>query len=56
MSSKKKEYCIDARAKPAAKFFMRCERDPDPKMRVKFPAAMKAKGYSKEESKDQILV
>jgi hypothetical protein len=56
MSSKRKEYCIDAHAEPAAKFFLRCKHDPDPKMRVKFPTAMKAKGYSKEESKDQILV
>jgi hypothetical protein len=52
MSSVRKEYCIDARAKPAAKFFLGCERNPDPEIRVKFPAAMKAKGYSEEESKD----
>jgi hypothetical protein len=52
VSSQRKEYCIDARAKPAAKFFLRCMRDPDPQMRVKIPAAMKAKGHSKEESKD----
>ncbi len=52
VSSKRKEYCIDAHAKPAAKFFLRCMRDPDPQMRVKIPAAMKAKGHSKEESKD----
>jgi hypothetical protein len=44
MSSEWKEYCIDARAKLAAKFFLRCEHDPDPKMRVKFPTAIKAKG------------
>jgi hypothetical protein len=55
MSSESKEYRIDACAKLAAKFFLRCKRNPDPKMRVKFPAAMKAKGYSKEESKDRIL-
>jgi hypothetical protein len=52
MSSKRKENCIDAHAKPVAKFFLRCKHNSDPKMRVKFPAAMKAKGYSKEESKD----
>jgi hypothetical protein len=56
MSSKRKEYCIDAHAKLAAKFFLRCKRNTDPQMRVKFPAAMKAKGYSMEESKDQIFV
>jgi hypothetical protein len=44
MSSERKEYRIDASAKPATKFFLRCKHHPDPNMRVKFPAAMKAKG------------
>jgi hypothetical protein len=52
MSSNRKEYHIDAHAKPAAKFFLRCNCNPDPEMRVKFPTAMKTKGYYKEKSKD----
>ncbi len=39
----------------AAKFFLVCESHIDPDMRVKIPAAMMAKGYSNEESKNRTL-
>ena len=54
MSSKRKEYKVDARAKKAALFFLACE--PIPVMRLSIPAAMRTKGYSDSEAADQILV
>ena len=40
MSSKRKEYKVDARAKKAALFFLACE--PNPVTRLSIPAAMRA--------------
>ena len=54
MSSKRKEYKVDARAKKAALFFLACE--PNPVTRLSIPAAMRAKGYSDSEAADRILV
>ena len=54
MSSKRKEYKVDARAKKAALFFLACE--PNPVTRLSIPAAMRAKGYSDSETADRILV
>ena len=36
-------------------FFLMCESHIDPDMRIKIPAAMMAKGYSDEESKNRTL-
>jgi hypothetical protein len=55
MSSKRKEYHVDRRAAKAAKFFLMCESHINPDMRIKIPAAMMAKGYSNEESKNRTL-
>jgi len=54
MSSKRKEYKVDARAKKTALFFLACE--PNPVTRLSIPAAMRAKGYSDSEAADRILV
>ncbi len=54
MSSKRKEYKVDARAKKAALFFLACE--PNPVTRLSIPATMRAKGYSHSEAANQILV
>jgi hypothetical protein len=54
MSSKRKEYKVDARAKKAALFFLACE--PNPVTRLSIPAAMRAKGYSDSEAADRILI
>jgi hypothetical protein len=43
MSSKRKEYKVDDRAKKAALLFLACEANPD--TRLSIPAAMRAKGY-----------
>ena len=51
MSSKREEYHVDCRAAKAAEFFSHI----DPDMRIKIPAAMMAKGYSDEESKNRTL-
>jgi hypothetical protein len=55
MSSKRKEYQVDRCAAKVSKFFLVCESHIDPDMRVKIPAAMMAKGYSDQESKNRIL-
>jgi hypothetical protein len=55
MSSKRKEYHVDCCAAKAAKFFLMCESHINPDMRIKIPAAMMAKGYSDEESKNRML-
>jgi hypothetical protein len=55
MSSKRKEYHVNCLAAKAAKFFLMCESHIDPDMRIKIPAAMMAKGYSDEESKNRTL-
>jgi hypothetical protein len=54
MSSKRREYHVDCRAKKVALFFLACEANPT--MRLSIPAAMRAKGYSDVEAADQILV
>jgi len=54
MSSKRREYKVDNRAKMAALLFLACETNPD--SRLSIPAAMRAKGYSDVEVSDQILV
>ena len=54
MSSKRKEYHVDGRAKKAALLFLACEPNPD--TRLSIPAAMRAKVYSEAKSADQILV
>jgi hypothetical protein len=54
MSSKRREYKVDDRAKKAAIFFRACEANPD--TRLSIPAAMRAKGYSDVEAADRILV
>jgi hypothetical protein len=55
MSSKRKEYHVDHRAVRVAKFFLVCESHIDPDMKVTIPAAMMAKRYSNEESKNRML-
>jgi hypothetical protein len=55
MSSKRKEYHVDCGAAKAAKFFLICESHINPDMKIKIPAAMMAKGYSDEESKNRML-
>jgi len=55
MSSKRKEYKVDARAKKAALFFLACELNPVTRL-VSIPDAMRAKGYSDSEAVDRILV
>ena len=54
MSTKRKEYKVDARAKKVALFFLACK--PNPVMRLSILAAMRAKGYSDSEAADRILV
>jgi hypothetical protein len=54
MSSKRREYKVDDRAKKAAILFRACEANPD--TRLSIPAAMRAKGYSDVEAADRILV
>jgi hypothetical protein len=51
MLSKRKEYHVDCHAAKAAKFFLHI----NPNMRIIIPAAMMAKGYSDEESKNRTL-
>jgi hypothetical protein len=55
MLSKRKEYHVDCCAAKAAKFFLVCKSHINPDMRIKIPAAMMAKGYSNEESKNRTL-
>jgi hypothetical protein len=55
MSSKRKEYHFDCCAAKVAKFFLMCKSYINPDMRIKIPAAMMAKGYSNEESKNRAL-
>jgi hypothetical protein len=56
MSSKRREYKVDDRAKKAAVFFLfrACEANPD--TRLSIPAAMRAKGYLDVKAADRILV
>ena len=53
MSSKRREYHVDCRAKKAANFFVAC--DANPNTRVKIPDAMRIKGYSISEAADRSL-
>jgi hypothetical protein len=55
MSSKWKEYHVDCRAAKVAKFFLMSKSYINPDIRIKIPAAMMAKGYSDEESKNRTL-
>jgi hypothetical protein len=50
MSSKRREYHVDCRAKKATNFFMACDLNPD--TRVKIPDAMMIKGYSLSDAAD----
>ncbi len=54
MSSKRREYKVDDRAKKLAVFFQAYEANPD--TRLSIPAAMRAKGYSDVEAVDRVLV
>jgi hypothetical protein len=55
MSSKRKEYHVDCHAAKVAKFFLMCKSHINLDMRIKIPAAMMAKGYSDEKSKNRTL-
>ncbi len=46
---------VDCRAVKADKFFLMCKSHINPDMRIKIPAAMMAKWYSDEESKNRTL-
>jgi hypothetical protein len=50
MSSKRREYHVDRRAKKAALFFLACDANPD--TRVNIPDSMRIKGYSISEAAD----
>jgi hypothetical protein len=52
---KKRVVYVDCGAAKAAKFFLMCKSHIDPDMRMKIPAAMMAKGYSNDESKNRTL-
>jgi hypothetical protein len=53
MTSKRREYHVDCRAKKAAVFFVACE--PNPATRVKIPNAMRIKGYSPSKASNRAL-
>jgi hypothetical protein len=53
MTSRRREYHVDCRAKKAAIFFVACE--PNTATRVKIPNAMRIRGYSKSKAADQTL-
>jgi hypothetical protein len=55
MSSNQKEYGADLRAAKAAKLFHFCARNFDPDVKLSYSAAIRAKWYSYQESKDQTL-
>jgi hypothetical protein len=50
MSSKRREYHVDRRAKKAALFFVAC--DANSNTRVKIPNTMRIKGYSPSKAAD----
>jgi hypothetical protein len=54
MSSKRKEYKVNDRAKKAALFGLACEANPA--TRLSIPAAMRAKGYLDVDAMDRILI
>ena len=54
MSSKRKEYKVDDRAKKAALFFLACEANPT--TRLSILAATRAKGYLDVDAMNQILI
>jgi hypothetical protein len=54
MTSKKREYHVDCRAKKAAIFFVAFK--PNPATKVKIPNAMRIKEYSPSEASNQALV
>ncbi len=53
MTSRRRKYHVDCRAKKAAIFFVACE--PNTATRVKIPNAMKIRGYSQSEAADRAL-
>jgi hypothetical protein len=53
MTSRRREYHVDCRAKKAAIFFMACE--PNTATRVKIPDAMRVRGYFQSKATDQAL-
>jgi hypothetical protein len=53
MTSKRRKYHVDCRAKKAAIFFVACE--PNPATRMKIPDAMRIKGYSPGEASNRVL-
>jgi hypothetical protein len=53
MTSRRREYHVDCRAKKAAIFFVACE--PNTATRVKIPNAMRIRGYSQSEAANQAL-
>jgi hypothetical protein len=53
MTSRRREYHVDCRAKKAAIFFVVCE--PNTATRVKIPNAMRIRGYSQSKAADQVL-
>jgi hypothetical protein len=53
MTSRRREYHVDCRAKKAAIFFVACE--PNTATRVKIPDAMRIRGYSQSEAANQAL-
>ena len=55
MSSNRKEYGVDLRAAKAAKLFHFCARNSDPNVKLSYPATIRAKGYSDQESEDRTL-
>jgi hypothetical protein len=53
MTSRRREYHVDCRAKKAAIFFVACE--PNTATRVKIPDAMRIRGYSQSKAADRGL-
>jgi hypothetical protein len=53
MTSRRREYHVDCRAKKAASFFVACE--PNTATRVKIPDAMRIRGYSQSKAADRAL-
>jgi hypothetical protein len=53
MTSRRREYHVDCRAKKVAIFFVACE--PNTATRVKIPNAMKIRGYSQSKAANRVL-
>jgi hypothetical protein len=54
MSSKRREYHVDRRAKKAALFFLACDANPDTRVNI-IPDSMRIKRYSISEAADRSL-